>query len=124
MIIHLKTSNNDLKNSYQVQWWYIHEFFADSISFSVLSLVNNSLEQTHRDNIAYWLEKLVTGINMPRIHISYSLASPEECKLMRAFAQINLSQFAVRSCGERSHLQQGNDSQISYLFFSYLNLFS
>ena len=48
---------------------------------------------------------------------SYSLASPEECKLMRAFAQINLSQFAVRSRGEWSHLQQGNDSQISYLFF-------
>ena len=34
---------------------------------------------------------------------------------MRAFAQINLSQ--LRSCGERSCLQQGNDSQISYLFF-------
>ena len=36
---------------------------------------------------------------------------------MRAFAQINLSQFAVRYRGERSRLQQGNDSQISYLFF-------
>ena len=48
---------------------------------------------------------------------SYSLASPEERKLMRAFAQINLSQLAVRSRGERSHLQQGSDSQISYLFF-------
>ena len=36
---------------------------------------------------------------------------------MRAFAQINLSQFAVRSHGERSRLQQGNNSQISYLFF-------
>ena len=32
---------------------------------------------------------------------------------MRAFAQINLSQFAVRSRGERSRLQQGDDSQIS-----------
>ena len=59
---------------------------------------------------------------------SYSLASPEECKLMGAFAQINLSQVAVRSRGEWSRLQQGDDSQI---FFSYLifliflfNLFS
>ena len=43
---------------------------------------------------------------------------------MRVFAQINLSQFGVRSRGERSRLQQGNDSQISYLFFSYFNLFS
>ena len=34
---------------------------------------------------------------------------------MRAFAQINLSQFAVRSRGERSHFQQEDDSQISYL---------
>ena len=54
---------------------------------------------------------------------SYSLTSPKECKLMRAFAQINLSQFAVRSSGERSRLQQGDDSQISYLF-SYLNRFN
>ena len=53
----------------------------------------------------------------------YSLASPEECKLMRAFAQINLSHFAVRSRGEWSHLQQGDNSQISYLF-SYFNLFN
>ena len=51
------------------------------------------------------------------ILIPYSLASPEECKLMRVFVQINLSQSVVRSRGERSHLQQGNDSQISYLFF-------
>ena len=36
---------------------------------------------------------------------------------MRAFAQINLSQFSVRSRGERSRLQQGDDSQISYLLF-------
>ena len=49
------------------------------------------------------------------IHSSYSLASPEECKLMRTFAQINFSQFAVRSRGERSHFQQRDDSQISYL---------
>ena len=33
---------------------------------------------------------------------------------MRAFAQINLSQFVVRSCGEWSYLQQGDDSQIFY----------
>ena len=39
---------------------------------------------------------------------------------MRAFAQINLSQFAVRSRGERSRLQQGDDMQVSYYFFSYL----
>ena len=39
---------------------------------------------------------------------------------MRAFAQINLSQFAVRSRGERSRLQQGDDIQVSYYFFSYL----
>ena len=55
---------------------------------------------------------------------SYSLASPEECKLMRAFAQVNLSQFADRSRGERSRLQQGNDRQVNYLFFSYFNYFS
>ena len=29
---------------------------------------------------------------------------------MRAFVQINLSQLAVRSRGERSHIQQGDDS--------------
>ena len=52
---------------------------------------------------------------------SCSLASPEECKLMRAFAQINLSQFVVRSCGERSCLQQEDDSQISFFFL--FNLF-
>ena len=39
---------------------------------------------------------------------------------MRAFAQTNLSQFAVRSRGERSRLQQGDDIQVSYYFFSYL----
>ena len=52
-----------------------------------------------------------------RDRLSYSLASPEECKLMTAFVQINLSQFAVRSCGEWSRLQQGDDSQISFIFF-------
>ena len=60
MIINLKNSKNlstnDLRNSYQVQWWYIHEFYTDSLSFSVLSLVNSSLEQTHRGNIAYYLD--------------------------------------------------------------------
>ena len=59
MIINPKNSKNlstnDLRNSYQVQWWYIHEFYTDSLSFAVLSLVNNSLEQTHRDNIAHYL---------------------------------------------------------------------
>ena len=64
MIINLKNnknlSTNDLRNSCQVQWWYIHEFYTDSLSFSVLSLVNSSLEQNYRDNIK-------TGINMPRI---------------------------------------------------------
>ena len=60
MIINLKNnknlSTNDLRNSYQVQWWYIHEFYTDSLSFAVLSLVNSSLEQTHRGNIAYYLD--------------------------------------------------------------------
>ena len=44
---------------------------------------------------------------------------------MRAFVQINLSQFAVRSRGEWSRLQQGDDSQISFLFLNLilLNLF-
>ena len=60
MIINLKNSKNlstnDLRNSYQVQWWYIHEFYTDSLSFAVLSLVNSSLEQTHRGNIAYYLD--------------------------------------------------------------------
>ena len=51
----------------------------------------------------------------------YSLASLEKWKLMRAFAQINLSQFVVRSCGERSCLQQENNSQISFFFL--FNLF-
>ena len=55
---------------------------------------------------------------------SYLFASPEECKLMGALAQINLSLIAVRSRGERSRLQQGNNGQISCLFFSYFNLFS
>ena len=45
-----------MRNSYQVQWWYIHEFYTDSLSFAVLSLVNSSLEQTHRGNIAYYLD--------------------------------------------------------------------
>ena len=48
-------STNDLRNFYQVQWRYIHEFFTDSLSFAVVSLVNSSLEQTHRDNMAYYL---------------------------------------------------------------------
>ena len=60
MIIYLKNSKNlstnDLRNSYQVQWWYIHEFYTDSLNFDALSLVNSSLEQTHRDNIAYYLD--------------------------------------------------------------------
>ena len=59
MIIYLKNtkhlSTNDLRNSYQVQWWYIHEFYTDSLNFAMVSLVNSSLEQTHRDNIAYYL---------------------------------------------------------------------
>ena len=58
MIINLKNSKNistnDLRNSYQVQWQYIHELYSDSLSFSVLSLVNSNLEQTHRGNIAYY----------------------------------------------------------------------
>ena len=60
MIINLKNSKNlstnELRNSYQVQWWYIHEPYTDSLSFVVLSLVNSSLEQTHRDNITYYLD--------------------------------------------------------------------
>ena len=53
MIINLKNSRNlspnDLKNSYKIQWGYIHEFYTDSLSFAPLSLVNSTLEQTHRD---------------------------------------------------------------------------
>ena len=60
MIINLKNSKslstNDLRSSYQIQWWYIYEFYTDTLSFSVLSLVNSSLEQTHRDNVAYYLD--------------------------------------------------------------------
>ena len=59
MIINLESSKNlstnDLRNSYQVEWWYIHEFYTGSLSFAVLSLVNSSLDQTPRDNIAYYL---------------------------------------------------------------------
>ena len=59
-------STNDLRNSYQVQWWYIHEFFTDSLSFAVLSLVNSRHEQTHRDNIAYYLgNQYLTLKNVP-----------------------------------------------------------
>ena len=42
-------SPNDLRNSCQVQWWYIHGFYTNSSSFAALSLVNSSLEQTHID---------------------------------------------------------------------------
>ena len=42
-------------------------------------------------------------------------APPEECKLMRAFAQILLL-FTVGSHGEWSCLQQGDDSQVSFIF--------
>ena len=60
MIINLKNSENltthDPRNSYQVKWWYIHEFYAESLSFSVLIFVNSSLEQPHRDNIDYYLD--------------------------------------------------------------------
>ena len=49
-------STNDLRKSYKVQWWYFHEFYTDSLSFVVLSLVNSSLEQTHRDNMTYYLD--------------------------------------------------------------------
>ena len=41
---------------------------------------------------------------------------------MSAFAQINLPQFAVRSRGKWSCLQQGNDSQISYFFLILISL--
>ena len=41
---------------------------------------------------------------------------------MRAFVQMNLSQFAVRSCGERSRLQQGDNSQITSFYFFILIL--
>ena len=46
--------------------------------------------------------------------LSYEFASLEECKSTRAFAQL---QFAVRSRGERSRLQQGDDSHISSFHF-------
>ena len=42
---------------------------------------------------------------------------------MRIFVQINLSQFAVRSRGERSRLQEGDDSQTSFIF-TYFNPFN
>ena len=59
-------STNDLISSYQVQWWYIHEFYTDSLSFVVLNLVNSSLDQTHRENIAYYLDSQRTGLkNVP-----------------------------------------------------------
>ena len=48
MIVNLKNSRNlspnDFTNSYQVQSWYIHEFYTDSLSFAGLGLVNSSLE--------------------------------------------------------------------------------
>ena len=82
------------------------------------------ISQTNSLKLGNYVE-IVCGSHHTSGNISsYSLASPEEFKLMRAFVQINLSQFAVRSCGEWPCLQQGNDSQISYLFFSYFNLFS
>ena len=42
---------------------------------------------------------------------------------MRGFTQINLSQFEVRSRGERSRLQQGDDSQISSFYILILILY-
>ena len=48
---------------------------------------------------------------------SYLLTSPKEYKFIRAFAQSNLSQFVVRSRGQRSRLQKGDDSQISSIFY-------
>ena len=68
-----------------------------------------------------FLNKVIFPVTVVKIlhyiQHSYSLASPEKCKLMRAFAQINLSQFAVGSRDEWSRLQQGDDSYISFIFF-------
>ena len=41
---------------------------------------------------------------------------------MRAFAHINLSQFAVASRGEWSRLQQGGGSQVRFIFLFLISL--
>ena len=66
-----------------------------------------------------FLNKVIFPVTVVKIlhyiQHSYSLASPEKCKLMRAFAQINLSQFWSR-------LQQGDDSHISFTFLNLIPL--
>ena len=52
----------------------------------------------------------------------YSPASLEDCKLMRAFAQLNFLQLVVRSRGKWSRCQQGGDSQICYYFLILISL--
>ena len=46
-----------------------------------------------------------------------TLPSLEGCKITRAFAQINLSQFALRSHGEQSCFEKRDDSQTSSFYF-------
>ena len=74
MIINLKNSKNlstnDLRNSYQVQWWYIHEFYTNSLSFAALSLVNSSLEQTHIDKHSLLLWQSVYTIPWKKCPLS------------------------------------------------------
>ena len=94
MIINLKNSKNlstnDLRNSYQVQWWYIHEFYTDSLSFAVLSLVNSSLEQTHRCNINYYLDNQYHTLkNVPSESefLFGEVITPSKCKKKKKLHQ-------------------------------------
>ena len=100
MIINLKNSKNlstnDLRNSYQVQWWYIHEFYTDSLSFAVLSLVNSSLEQTHRGNIAYYLDNqyhTLKNVSSESEFLFGETITPLKCKKKKK----NLHQFPQNS---------------------------
>ena len=114
MIINLKNSKNlstnDLRNSYQVQWWYIHEFYTDSLSFAVLSLVNSSLEQTHRGNIAYYLDNQYHTLkNVPSESefLFGEAITPLKCKKKK-----NLHQFRqISGCCTQNEYQRNDSGQ-------------
>ena len=109
MIINLKNSKNlstnDLRNSYQVQWWYIHEFYTDSLSFAVLSLVNSSLEQTHRGNIAYYLDNQYHTLkNVPSESefLFGEVITPSKCKKKKKIASIPSNFWVLHSVRMRT----------------------
>ena len=93
------------------KWGGVCIFYKEALAVSIVNSLN--FNECIVCEVSIHNSKGYIGV----MYSSYSLASPEECKLMRVFVQNNLSQFAVRSHGEWSCIQQGNNSQISYLFF-------